>query len=81
MDINLGLLDLPEHAVLLLEAIHGQEQWYMTFQEVEAAWRLLDPVQMHLDQKSTPLYFYKAGSDGPKEAIPWIEKDGANWVS
>ena len=42
---------LPEHALLLLEAIHGKQQWFLTFDEVRAAWRLIDP----LDRKSTRL--------------------------
>ncbi len=66
---------LPEHGMLLLEAIHGQRQWYLSFEEVHTAWRLIDPVQAYLDKDETPLYEYAAGSDGPAEAAAWAERD------
>ena len=72
---------LPEHGLLLLEAIHGMRQWFLTFSEIQTAWRLIDPVQAHLDQSDTPLYPYSEGSEGPSEVDDWIAKDGASWVS
>jgi len=70
---------LPEHGLLLLEAIHGNHQWFLRFNEVRAAWILLDPLQEHLDGKKTPLHLYPAGSGGPKEADAWMKKDGRTW--
>lgn len=70
---------LPEHALLLLEAIHGMQQWFLTFDEVKTAWQLIDPLQSHLDQPTTPLYVYKAGSSGPAEAEGWIKREGIAW--
>lgn len=71
---------LPEHGQLLLEVMRGNKEWFLNFDEVHTAWRLIDPLQAHLDQDSTPLYNYTAGSDGPVEAHNWIEKDNTNWV-
>ncbi|MSR87178.1 glucose-6-phosphate dehydrogenase [Candidatus Peribacteria bacterium] len=71
---------LPEHGLLLLEAIHGKQNWFLTFDEVRTAWRLIDPLQSHLEQESTPLYFYPAGGNGPEEAVGWAAKDGVTWV-
>lgn len=65
---------LPEHALLLLETIHGHQQWFLTFDEVRAAWQLVDPLQVHLDRKETPLPVYKTGSNGPTEADEWSGK-------
>lgn len=70
---------LPEHGLLLLEAIRGKQQWYLSFDEVRYAWRLLDPIQAHLNKLSTPLYTYAAGTAGPTEADKWIERDGIHW--
>lgn len=56
---------LPEHAQLLLEAIHGQKMWFLTFDEVRLAWQLIDPLQSHLDDPRTQLHLYAAGSEGP----------------
>ncbi|HVW66475.1 MAG TPA: glucose-6-phosphate dehydrogenase [Candidatus Peribacteraceae bacterium] len=70
---------LPEHALLLLEAIHGKQQWFLTFNEVRAAWRLIDPLQAYIAKSDTPLYHYAAGSKGPKEAEDWIGRDDTRW--
>lgn len=70
---------LPEHGLLLLEAIHGRQQWFLTFEEVRAAWRLIDPLQTYLDSPSTLLHTYPAGSDGPEAASAWIQRHGAAW--
>jgi glucose-6-phosphate 1-dehydrogenase len=70
---------LPEHGLLILEAIHGKQQWYLSFDEVHTAWRLVDTVQAHLQKEDTPLYIYKQGSRGPKEADEWIKKDSIEW--
>jgi glucose-6-phosphate 1-dehydrogenase len=70
---------LPEHGLLILEAIHGKQQWFLNFEEVHAAWRLIDPLQAHLDRESTPLYPYPAGSDGPMESHNWMLREGIRW--
>ncbi len=70
---------LPEHALLLLEAIHGKQQWFLTFDEVRAAWRLIDPLQAHLDKPSTPLHLYPAGTMGPEASDEWMVKNGVRW--
>ncbi len=72
---------LPEHGLLILEALHGKKQWFMSFEEVETAWRLMDPLQAHLDKDSTPLVIYPAGVANPREADEWIAKHGAQWSS
>lgn len=70
---------LPEHGLLLLEAITGKQTWYLSFDEVRTAWRLIDPLQQHLDKKQTKLHLYKAGSHGPDMADQWMEKMGVKW--
>ncbi len=70
---------LPEHGLLLLEAMRGKQQWFLSFDEVHTAWSLIDPVQAHLDKKDTPLIHYPAGSELPHEAVEWIAKDGVQW--
>lgn len=70
---------LPEHGLLLLEAIHGKQQWFLTFEEVRTAWRMVDPLQAHLEKESTPLYLYPAGTEGPKESDAWMEREGIHW--
>lgn len=70
---------LPEHSQMILEAIHGMQSWFLDFDEVQTAWRLVDPVQKHLDGADTPLHEYETNSRGPKEADIWIEQDNRGW--
>lgn len=70
---------LPEHGLLLLEAIAGKQQWYLSFEEIRTAWRLVDPLQVYLQKKSTPLHLYAAGSAGPLETDAWIARDSVQW--
>ncbi|TSC80574.1 MAG: glucose-6-phosphate 1-dehydrogenase [Candidatus Peregrinibacteria bacterium Gr01-1014_25] len=70
---------LPEHGMLLLEAIHGRTSWYLSIDEVRAAWRLVDPLQAHLDRPETPLHSYPAGHH-PDAAEEWMKKEGRRWM-
>ncbi len=72
---------LPEHGLLLLEAINGVNRWFLNFDEVEAAWRLVDPLQHHLDRPETPLPVYEGGSCGPNEMNDWIKRHGVSWMA
>ncbi|MBP9750223.1 MAG: hypothetical protein KBC95_00045 [Candidatus Peribacteraceae bacterium] len=72
---------LPEHGLLLLEAINGIRRWFLTFEEVEASWALVDPLQTHLDDPQTPLVSYPAGSRGPAQADAWIAGHGLGWLA
>jgi glucose-6-phosphate 1-dehydrogenase len=72
---------LPEHGILLLEAIHGLKHWFLQFEEVHTAWRLIDPIQAHLDKPDTPLALYPAGSAGPEAADTWIAREGTQWFA
>lgn len=72
---------LPEHGMLLLEAITGNDQWFLSFPEVRAAWKLLDPIQAHLDRSDTALSVYPSGTFGPHESDAWAARDGVVWVN
>ena len=72
---------LPEHGLLILEAIRGKQQWFLTIDEVRSAWRLIDPVQAHLERPESPLALYPAGAERPPEADAWIAKQGHRWYA
>lgn len=72
---------LPEHGLLLLEAIHGRKNWYLDFEEVRNAWKLADPLQAYLADPKTPLHCYPAGSEGPEASKRWMEKEGVSWFN
>jgi glucose-6-phosphate 1-dehydrogenase len=71
---------LPEHGLLILETIRGKKTWFLARDEIRSAWRLTDPIQSHFDHPDTALHYYPAGSNGPKEADEWIQKEGLEWL-
>lgn len=70
---------LVEHSLLLLEVINGNQQWFLDPDEVQTCWQLLDPLQAYLDQPTTPLPLYPAGTNGPSDANELIGQNGFAW--
>lgn len=65
---------------LLLDAIQGDPSLFIGQDEVEAAWRFIDPIlQAWRENDASPLPAYSAGSDGPDEADAFIRADGRTW--
>jgi glucose-6-phosphate 1-dehydrogenase len=72
---------LPEaYERLLLEALQGDASLFTRSDELEAAWRLVDPV-LHgwADQNALPLACYKAGDWGPGEAEQLLARNDHLW--
>jgi len=61
---------LPEaYEHLLLDALRGDSTLFMRSDEVESAWRFVDPVlQAWQADDPPPLCFYPAGTWGPPQA-------------
>jgi glucose-6-phosphate 1-dehydrogenase len=65
---------------LLLDAIHGDASLFARSDEVEAAWRIIDPIQKTWDgSRMQEIEFYETGSTGPVQSDRWIESFGQNW--
>jgi glucose-6-phosphate 1-dehydrogenase len=64
---------------LLLDAIRGDQTLFMRRDEVEAAWRWIDPIREAWERAGTAPKPYTAGSWGPSAAIALIERDGRTW--
>jgi glucose-6-phosphate 1-dehydrogenase len=71
---------MDEHGLLLLEAVNGKQDWFLDFEEVAAAWKIIDPLQAYLDRLETPLSLYPCGSAGPVEAEAWLAREGFRWM-
>ena len=64
---------------LLMDALRGNAALFMRRDEVEAAWRFIDPIReawAHSHDSPRP---YAAGTWGPAAAIALIERDGRTW--
>ncbi len=64
---------------LLMDVIRGNATLFMRRDEVEAAWRWIDPIREAWSQLHEPPRPYFAGTWGPAAAIALVERDGRSW--
>jgi glucose-6-phosphate 1-dehydrogenase len=73
--------DRPVEAyeALLLDIVRGDQTNFIRFDEVEWAWRVVDPVLKFWAQEREFIHTYPAGSQGPPEANRLFEWDYQAW--
>ena len=64
---------------LLMDVVRGNATLFMRRDEVEAAWRWVEPILEAWGQSDEPPKPYLAGSWGPTAAIALIARDGRAW--
>ena len=64
---------------LLLDVIRNNQTLFMRRDEVEAAWRWIDPILKAWEATGQQAQGYTAGTWGPSQAIALIERDGRTW--
>jgi glucose-6-phosphate 1-dehydrogenase len=66
---------------LLLDAMAGDATLFARRDEVEHAWKFIDPIEEAWHQSATPppLCDYAAGSWGPREAYELLARSGHDW--
>jgi len=64
---------------LLMDVVRGNATLFMRRDEVEAAWRWIDPIRAAWSASDEAPKPYVAGSWGPSAAIALIERDGRTW--
>jgi glucose-6-phosphate 1-dehydrogenase len=70
----------PAYETLLLDVMIGEMTLFTRSDEVEAAWKIIDPLLNYWDEHAAgPMPTYPAGSWGPAEADRLISLDGARW--
>ena len=75
-----GEVSAPAYETLLLDVMIGEATLFTRSDEVEAAWRVVDPlIQYWESNKPRRMPTYAAGSWGPREADELIEEDGVEW--
>jgi len=65
---------------LLMDVIRGNQTLFMRADEVEAAWRWIDPIIAGWADRGTPIRPYPAGSWGPADSTALIARDGRSWL-
>jgi len=69
---------LPDaYQTLILDILEGDQTLFVRADEVEASWQLFTP----LLEKDIPVFFYEAGTWGPKEADEFIARKGGKWLN
>ncbi len=64
---------------LLLDVIRGNQTLFMRRDEVEAAWKWIDPLIAGWADTNQKTAKYTAGTWGPTSSIALIERDGRTW--
>jgi glucose-6-phosphate 1-dehydrogenase len=72
-------LSIDAYERLLMDVVRGNAALFMRRDEVEAAWRFIDPIRDAWAQLREPPRPYAAGAWGPAAAIALIERDGRTW--
>ena len=83
MDMSYGtafLEEAPEaYERLLLDAMVGDPTLFIRSDEVDQAWRIVQPILTTWEERQVPLAGYAAGTWGPRQADQLIERDGRQW--
>lgn len=64
---------------LLLDVIQGDRSLFLRYDEVEWAWKVVEPVLNTWSQERDFIHTYPAGSWGPEESSRLFEKECQNW--
>ena len=74
------LVDVPEaYERLLLDCMIGDPTLFTRADEVETAWRLIDPIEAAWRDDRPPLQMYDAGTWGPPGAAKLLAQDHREW--
>ncbi len=74
-----------DYETLLLDCMVGDQTLFWSKKGIEKSWALITPLlkeweKSNYDNKKVKLFFYKAGSTGPREADRMIENDNRRWI-
>ena len=71
-------VSLGAYERLLMDVVEGNQTLFMRYDELEAAWRWIDPI-IQASQKAPPEP-YRAGTMGPSGAVRLMAEDKRQWI-
>lgn len=79
---DFGKNTLPDaYERLILDALQGDASLFTRGDEIELAWRIVDPILQGWQSKHAPsIIFYESGTWGPSKAEEFIKADGRQWI-
>ncbi|MGR9043787.1 MAG: glucose-6-phosphate dehydrogenase [Gammaproteobacteria bacterium] len=78
---NDGEKQIDAYEDLLLDVMKGDRSLFLRFDEVEYAWRIVDPILQTWAMERDYIATYPAGSWGPVESRRLFEKESQHWRS
>ncbi|GAB4451772.1 MAG: glucose-6-phosphate dehydrogenase [Armatimonadaceae bacterium] len=66
---------------LLVDALNGDAVLFMREDEIDAAWRVVDPLLAYWRSEPADFPNYPAGTWGPEAADELLARDGKKWIS
>ena len=72
-------MPLDAYETLLLDVILGDRTLFIRFDEVEWAWRVVDPILKSWSQERDFIHTYSAGTWGPQEANRLFDMEDQEW--
>ena len=76
---SFGVRNPDAYERLVMDVVRGNQTLFMRRDEVEAAWRWIDPIHASWDDSGQEPHGYTAGTWGPSGSIALIERDGRTW--
>lgn len=64
---------------LLMDVVRGDQTLFMRGDEVEAAWRWIDPILGAWEDSGSKPDTYESGSEGPIASLELMARDGRRW--
>ncbi len=74
-----GEKSLEAYETLLLDVMQGDRSLFIRFDEVEWAWRVVDPILRHWAVTDEFIHTYPAGSWGPDESSRLFDSEDQQW--
>ncbi|MDD3610313.1 MAG: glucose-6-phosphate dehydrogenase [Halothiobacillaceae bacterium] len=74
-----GMVKLDAYGALLLDVLLGDQTLFLRYDEVEWAWRVVDPILKTWSIERDFIYTYPAGSWGPDVATRLFDSDDHFW--
>ncbi|MEW6124018.1 MAG: glucose-6-phosphate dehydrogenase [Pseudomonadota bacterium] len=75
-----GVRNVDAYERLIMDVVRGNQTLFMRRDEVEAAWRWVDPILDAWRNSREAPKPYTAGTWGPSASIALIERDGRTWM-
>ena len=72
-------LKLDAYEALLLDVLEGDSSLFLRYDEVEWAWRVVDPILKVWSTEREYIHTYSAGSWGPETSSRLFDRDDQHW--